>query len=386
MPQYPSQIVSKLPKVGTTIFTVMSQLANEHKAINLSQGFPDFECSEELVKLVNQYMKKGMNQYAPMQGVMQLREAISAKMEALYGISYHPANEINITSGATQAIYSAITAVIREGDEVIVFEPAYDCYVPAIELNGGVPVYIQLKAPEYRIDWNEVKKRITRRTKMIIINSPHNPTGAVMSEADMKQLEKLTNNSEIIILSDEVYEHVIFDGAQHQSVCRYPKLAERSFVVYSYGKSYHVTGWKMGYVLAPENLMVEFRKNHQFLVFTSNTPIQYALADFMKQEQQYLEMPAFYQKKRDFFLEQIKGSKFTYIPSPGSYFQLLDYSTISKAKDTDFAIQLTKEHGVASVPTSVFYHKPVDNKLLRFCFAKKEETLEKAAERLRKIS
>jgi methionine aminotransferase len=364
----------------------MSQLANEHKAINLSQGFPDFECSEELVKLVNQYMKKGMNQYAPMQGVMQLREAISAKMEALYGISYHPANEINITSGATQAIYSAITAVIREGDEVIVFEPAYDCYVPAIELNGGVPVYIQLKAPEYRIDWNEVKKRITRRTKMIIINSPHNPTGAVMSEADMKQLEKLTNNSEIIILSDEVYEHVIFDGAQHQSVCRYPKLAERSFVVYSYGKSYHVTGWKMGYVLAPENLMVEFRKNHQFLVFTSNTPIQYALADFMKQEQQYLEMPAFYQKKRDFFLEQIKGSKFTYIPSPGSYFQLLDYSTISKAKDTDFAIQLTKEHGVASVPTSVFYHKPVDNKLLRFCFAKKEETLEKAAERLRKIS
>jgi len=386
MPQYPSQIVSKLPKVGTTIFTVMSQLANEHKAINLSQGFPDFECSEELVKLVNQYMKKGMNQYAPMQGVMQLREAISAKMEALYGISYHPANEINITSGATQAIYSAITAVIREGDEVIVFEPAYDCYVPAIELNGGVPVYIQLKAPEYRIDWNEVKKRITRRTKMIIINSPHNPTGAVMSEADMKQLEKLTNNSEIIILSDEVYEHVIFDGAQHQSVCRYPKLAERSFVVYSYGKSYHVTGWKMGYVLAPENLMVEFRKNHQFLVFTSNTPIQYALADFMKQEQQYLEMPAFYQKKRDFFLEQIKGSKFTYIPSPGSYFQLLDYSTISKAKDTDFAIQLTKEHGVASVPTSVFYHKPVDNKLLRFCFAKKEETLEKAAERLRKIN
>ncbi len=386
MPQYPSQIVSKLPKVGTTIFTVMSQLANEHKAINLSQGFPDFECSEELVKLVNQYMKKGMNQYAPMQGVMQLREAISAKMEALYGISYHPANEINITSGATQAIYSAITAVIREGDEVIVFEPAYDCYVPAIELNGGVPVYIQLKAPEYRIDWNEVKKRITRRTKMIIINSPHNPTGAVMSEADMKQLEKLTNNSEIIILSDEVYEHVIFDGAQHQSVCRYPKLAERSFVVYSYGKSYHVTGWKMGYVLAPENLMVEFRKNHQFLVFTSNTPIQYALADFMKQEQQYLEMPAFYQKKRDFFLEQIKGSKFTCIPSPGSYFQLLDYSAISKAKDTDFAIQLTKEHGVASVPTSVFYHKPVDNKLLRFCFAKKEETLEKAAERLRKIS
>lgn len=386
MPQYPSQIVSKLPKVGTTIFTVMSQLANEHKAINLSQGFPDFECSEELVKLVNQYMKKGMNQYAPMQGVMQLREAISAKMEALYGISYHPANEINITSGATQAIYSAITAVIREGDEVIVFEPAYDCYVPAIELNGGVPVYIQLKAPEYRIDWNEVKKRITRRTKMIIINSPHNPTGAVMSEADMKQLEKLTNNSEIIILSDEVYEHVIFDGAQHQSVCRYPKLAERSFVVYSYGKSYHVTGWKMGYVLAPENLMVEFRKNHQFLVFTSNTPIQYALADFMKQEQQYLEIPAFYQKKRDFFLEQIKGSKFTCIPSPGSYFQLLDYSAISKAKDTDFAIQLTKEHGVASVPTSVFYHKPVDNKLLRFCFAKKEETLEKAAERLRKIS
>lgn len=382
MPKFSGHINSKLPKVGTTIFTVMTQLANEHKAINLSQGFPDFECSSELTGLVNHYMKKGFNQYAPMQGIMALREAIAEKMEHIYSAKYNPEKEINITSGATQAIYSAISAIIREGDEVIVFEPAYDCYVPAIEMNGGIPVYINLKLPDYHIDWNEVKKRVTQKTKMILINSPHNPTGAVLSAADMHQLEKITKNTDIIILSDEVYEHVIFDGLEHQSVCRYPKLAERSFVIFSFGKTYHTTGWKMGFCLAPENLMAEFRKVHQFIVFTSNTPIQYALADFMKEKGEYKNLPKFYQKKRNYFLKLIKNSRFKFVPTPGSYFQLLDYSKITQEKDNDFALRLIKEHGVASVPTSVFYHKPIDNKMLRFCFAKKDETLERAAEKL----
>ena len=379
MPKYPNPIKSKLPRVGTTIFTVMSKLANEYDAINLSQGFPDFNCSEDLIRLVNHYMKKGFNQYAPMQGVMALREQIAEKMETIYSAKYNPESEINITSGATQAIYTAIAAVVKEGDEVIIFEPAYDCYVPAIELNGGVAVYSQLKLPDYRIDWNEVKKLVNHRTRMIIINSPHNPTGAMLTASDMLQLERITKNTDIILLSDEVYEHILFDGYEHQSVCRFPKLAERSFVVFSFGKTYHTTGWKMGYCLAPENLMNEFRKVHQFIVFTSNTPIQYALADFMKEKNEYRSLNKFYQKKRDYFLKQIKNSRFKFIPSPGSYFQLLDYTKITNEKDTDFAVRMTKEFGVASVPTSVFYHKPVDNKLLRFCFAKNEETLEKAA-------
>jgi len=385
MPQFNGIIRSKLPNVGTTIFTVMSALANEHKAINLSQGFPNFECSPKLVSLINEYMKKGFNQYAPMQGIMPLREIIAEKMQDLYGAKYNPEKEINITAGGTEAIYAAITAVINEGDEVIVIEPAYDCYVPAIELSGGIPVYVQLTAPDYTIDWSEVKKKVSHRTRMIMINTPHNPTGAVMTAEDMKELENITNGTDIIILSDEVYEHIIFDGLKHQSVCRFPKLAERSFVVFSFGKTYHATGWKLGYVLAPEKLMVEFRKVHQFIVFTVNTPFQYALADYMKDKNEYLELGAFYQKKRDYFINLIKGSKFKYTPASGSYFQLLDYSKITREKDTDYAIRLTKEAGIASIPVSVFYHEQVDNKFLRFCFAKTEETLEQAAEKLCKV-
>ena len=381
MPHFPNHIKSKLPQVGTTIFSVMSALANEYKAINLSQGFPNFEVSEELVSLMNHYMKKGMNQYAPMQGIISLRERIAEKVQDLYGAVYNPETEINITSGGTQAIYTAITAMIREGDEVVIFEPAYDCYAPAIQLAGGIPVYIQLTAPDYSIDWSKVKKLITQKTKMIIINTPHNPAGTIMTAADMKELEKITSNSEITIISDEVYEHILFDGLRHESVMRYPKLAERSFVVFSFGKTYHTTGWKMGYCLAPENLMTEFRRVHQFVVFSSTTFAQYALADFMKNKN-YLELPAFYQEKRDYFLKLISGSKFKFIPSKGSYFQSLDYSDITKEKDFDFAVRLTKENGIASVPVSAFYNKKNDYKMLRFCFAKTNETLEQAAEKL----
>ena len=382
MPKYPNTISSKLPKVGTTIFTVMSALANEHKAINLSQGFPNFDVNPKLVSLINQKMKEGLNQYAPMQGVPALREMLCEKMEKLYGAKYNPDTEVNITSGGTQAIYSALTAVVREDDEVIVIEPAYDCYVPAIELNGGIPIYVQLKGPNHTIDWNDVKKVITSHTKVIMINTPHNPMGSVMTAKDMQELEKIVSGTNILIISDEVYEHIIFDGKKHESVCKYPRLAERSFIVYSFGKTYHATGWKMGYCFAPENLMAEFRKVHQFIVFTSNTPIQHALADYIKECDDYNELGEFYQKKRDFFLAQIKGSRFKAIPASGSYFQLLDYSAITNEKDIDYAIRLTKENGVASIPTSVFYHEPTDNKLLRFCFAKTDDILKKAAEKL----
>ena len=383
--KYPNSISSKLPKVGTTIFTVMSALANEYKAINLSQGFPNFDVNPKLVSLINQKMKEGLNQYAPMQGVPKLREVLCEKMEKLYGAKYDPDKEINITSGGTQAIYSALTAVVREGDEVVVIEPAYDCYVPAIELNGGIPVYVQLKSPDHTIDWNDVKKVISPRTKVIMINTPHNPMGSVMSAADMKELEKIVKGTNILIISDEVYEHIIFDGLKHESVCKYPRLAERSFVIFSFGKTYHATGWKMGYCFAPENLMTEFRRVHQFIVFTSNTPFQHALAEYISGYDDYKELSEFYQAKRDFFLKQLKGSRFKFTPASGSYFQLLDYSAITNEKDTEYAIRLTKENGVASIPTSVFYHKPVDDKLLRFCFAKTDETLKKAAEKLCKI-
>ncbi len=381
MPHFPFSIKSKLPKVGTTIFTVMSALAAQHKAINLSQGFPDFEASEELIRLVNDYMKKGMNQYAPMQGILPLREQLAQKTENLYGISYNPDTEITITSGGTEAIYTAITAIIREGDEVIVFEPAYDCYVPAIELAGGVPVYISLKSPDFTIDWKEIKKVISHKTKMIMINTPHNPTGTVLTTVDMKELEKIVAGTEICIISDEVYEHIIFDKLRHESVLLYPVLAERSFVVFSFGKTYHTTGWKIGYCFAPANLMNEFRKIHQFVVFSANTPLQYALADFIKNKN-YFSLPDYYQEKRDYFLKLIKGSRFKFTPASGSYFQCLDYTSITNEKDTDFAIRLTKEFKIASIPLSVFYHEGIDNKVLRFCFAKKNETLEMAAEKI----
>ncbi len=381
MPHFPFSIKSKLPTVGTTIFSVMSALATQQKAINLSQGFPDFDASEELIGLVNDYMKKGMNQYAPMQGILPLRERLAEKTQDLYKISYNPDTEITITSGGTEAIYTAITAIIREGDEVIVFEPAYDCYVPAIELAGGVPVYISLKSPDFKIDWNEIKKVISHKTKMIMINTPHNPTGTVMNAGDMKELEKIVARTEICIISDEVYEHIIFDKLRHESVLRYPILAERSFVVFSFGKTYHTTGWKIGYCFAPANLMAEFRKIHQFVVFSANTPLQYALADFIKNKN-YLSLPDYYQEKRDYFLTLIKGSPFKFTPASGSYFQCLDYTSITNEKDTDFAIRLTKEFKIASIPISVFYHEGIDNKVLRFCFAKKNETLEMAAEKI----
>ncbi len=385
MPDYPNTINSKLPKVGTTIFTVMSALANEHNAINLSQGFPNFDVSKELIDLTSEYMRKGMNQYAPMQGVQSLREVVCEKVEALYGVSYHPDREITVTAGATQAIYSAITAVVREGDEVVIFTPAYDCYEPAIELNGGKTIYVQLKPPHYGIDWDEVKKVVNRKTRMIIINTPHNPTGSVLSEDDLKQLEKLTRNTDILILSDEVYEHIIFDNAAHQSVALYPHLAERSFIVASFGKTFHCTGWKMGYCLAPEALMKEFRKAHQFIVFTCNTPAQYALADYLKNSSTYEALGSFYQEKRDHFVNLIKDSRFTVEPASGTYFQLLGYKDISDDADTEFAKYLTIEKGIASIPVSVFYHKQVDEHVLRFCFAKDNETLERAAEIINKI-
>ena len=382
MPQFKGVIKSKLPKAGTSIFSIMSGLANETGAINLSQGFPSFEVSPELISLYHKAMKEGHNQYAPMQGLMSLRERIAQKMSDRYTAVYDPESEITITAGGTQAIFTAIAAVVHEGDEVIIFEPAYDSYAPAIELCGGRPIHVHLTPPDYRVNWTAVKKLITQRTRMIMINTPHNPTGTILTAKDMQQLEKITHSSDILILSDEVYEHIIFDGYEHQSVARFPKLAERSFIVYSFGKTFHATGWKSGYCLAPKSLMAEFRKVHQFLVFSVNTPLQHALAAYLKDKKNYSGLETFYQEKRDYFLRLIKKSKFKPLPSVGSYFQLLDYSAISNLKDTEYAIKLTKENGVASIPVSVFYNVPVDNKLLRFCFAKDNETLERAAERL----
>jgi methionine aminotransferase len=377
--EFPGTIKSKLPKTGTTIFSIMTALANEHKAINMAQGFPDFSCSEKLTDLVNTYMKKGMNQYAPMPGVMALRERIAEKTEALYSAKYDPETEITVTPGGTHALYAAITAMVREGDEVIVLEPCYDSYVPAIELNGGRPVFFELKFPDYKVDWNELKRLVNYKTKMIIINTPHNPSGTILTAQDMLKLQKIVQNTEIVILSDEVYEHIIFDEVEHQSVARFPKLAERSIIVSSFGKTYHTTGWKMGYVMAPANLMIEFRKVHQFMAFSANTPIQYALADFLLEKDAYLSLSKFYQEKRDYFQKLVKGSRFKVMPCFGSYFQLLNYNKITQEKDAEFASRITKEFKIASIPTSVFYHKHTDNHVLRFCFAKSNETLEQAA-------
>ncbi len=385
MAEYPNIIKSKLPKVGTTIFTVMSQLANEQNAINLSQGFPDFDSSTELSNLVTEAMNKGLNQYAPMPGLISLREQIAIKTEKLYGVNYHPESEITITAGATQAIYTAIAAIIHEGDEVIIFTPAYDCYEPAIELNGGKPVFVQMNAPDYSINWEQVKKLINQRTKMIIINTPHNPTGTVLSNEDMQALEKIVSDTDIVVISDEVYEHIIFDGEHHQSAARFPGLAERAFIISSFGKTFHNTGWKLGYCIAPKNLMVEFRKAHQFVVFCVNHPMQYALAEYIKNESNYLELSSFYQQKRDYFNSLIKDSRFEILPSKGTYFELLSYKNITNMADTEFAIELTKKHKIASIPISVFYHQKVDEKVLRFCLAKKEETLLRATEILNKV-
>lgn len=379
-------IASKLPKQGTTIFTVMSALAKEHGAINMAQGFPDFECPPALIDMVTAAMKNHHNQYAPMPGVLALREKIAEKTFGLYSHEYHPDTEITVTPGATMALWAAITAVVREGDEVIVIEPAYDSYVPAILVNGGRPVFTSLKFPEYRVDWEEVKKLVTFKTRMIIINTPHNPTGTVLSSADMEKLQKLTDGTDIVVLSDEVYEHIIYDGLEHQSVARYPKLASRSFIISSFGKTFHTTGWKVGYCLAPAPLMAEFRKIYQFMAFSTNTPMQYAIAEFLNNDAAWKEVAGFYQQKRDLFSSLLKTSKFKLYPCTGSYFQLAGYDKISNEKDTEFAVRLTKEHKIASIPVSVFTSHSEDNKVLRFCFAKTEETLEKAAEILCSIT
>lgn len=378
-------IESKLPRVKTTIFTVMSALAREHQAINLAQGFPDFEVNSKLIELVTNAMKSGHNQYAPMQGLISLREAIAVKTQQLYSAVYDPEKEITVTAGATQALFTAIAAFVKEGDEVIVIEPAYDSYVPAIELNGGVPKFVQLDDATYQVKWDHVKKLITQKTRAIIINTPHNPTGSILSAADMQKLEKMLKDRDILVISDEVYEHIIFDGVEHQSIARYPELAKRSIIVSSFGKTYHTTGWKVGYVLAPENLMAEFRKVHQYNVFSVNTPVQHAYADLLKDHSLYLELGQFYQQKRDYFRQLIKGSRFELKPVHGSYFQVLGYSKITDEKDVDFARRMTTEMGVAPIPLSVFYNNQHDARCLRFCFAKQDETLEKAAEKLMKI-
>lgn len=385
MPDFNGSISSKLPFAGVTIFTKMTALANAHGALNLAQGFPDFDCLPDLQHLVSDAMKQGYNQYAPMQGLLDLREAISAKIESLYSAYYHPDDEITVTPGATVALYAAITAVVKEGDEVIIIEPAYDSYVPAVELNGGKAVFANLKYPSYQPDWDEIKKLINFKTKLIIINTPHNPTGTILSSADLLKLQKLVEHSDILILSDEVYEHIVFDGVEHQSIARFPKLAERSFVVSSFGKTYHTTGWKLGYCVAPKKLMVEFRKIYQFMAFSAHTPSQVAFAKILKNKELYLELGSFYQGKRDFFTQLMKGSKWRALPCLGSYFQLLGYKKMSDEKDITFSERLVKELGVASIPISVFYKNKIDDQVLRFCFAKSNETLEKAAASLLKV-
>ena len=376
---------SKLPGIGTTIFTLMSQLANQYQAINLSQGFPDYECSPELVKLVNKYMKSGYNQYAPMAGVQVLRERIAEKQENLHGAKYNPQTEITITAGGTQAIFASIACVIRPGDEVIIFEPAYDSYAPSVNLFGGIVRAIELSAPHYTTDWLEVEKLINKKTRMIILNTPNNPTGKVLSERDLSELSRITRNRDILILSDEVYEHLVYDGIKHLSISGYPELKEKSFITASFGKLFHTTGWKVGYCLAPEWLMTEFRKVHQYEVFSVNSAVQYAIADFMKNERNYLEVSDFFQQKKDFFHNLMKETRFDLLPCNGSYFQSVQYSKISDEKDTDLAMRIIKEFGVAGIPVSAFYSNGTDYKVLRFCFAKRQETLELAVNKLAKV-
>lgn len=376
---------SKLPNVGTTIFTVMSALANKNKALNLSQGFPNFKSDQKLIDLVTNAMNSGYNQYAPMPGSLELRVAIINKFEKLYTTTYHPDSEITITAGATQAIFTIISAFIRPNDEVIIFRPAYDCYEPTIELFGGKPISVQLEAPHYKVDWTEVSKKITSKTKMIIINTPQNPSGTIFSEDDMLKLQDLLKGTNIILLSDEVYEHIIFDGKKHQSACLFPDLKFRSFIVASFGKTFHNTGWKLGYCCAPKELMKEFQKVHQFNVFCANHPMQKAIADYLQEPNHYLELSNFYQRKRDLFLSLIKDSKFKFIPAQGTYFQILDYSNITTESDMDFAKRLTIDHKIASIPLSVFNTDNLDNKVLRFCFAKTDDTLKEAAAILNSI-
>ncbi|MEY3152372.1 MAG: hypothetical protein RLZZ49_661 [Bacteroidota bacterium] len=378
-------IQSKLPHTGTSIFTVMSALAAEHHAINIGQGFPDFEMDEELAALAAQKILQGYNQYAPMAGYLPLRESIAEKIFNLYGNHVSPADEITITPGGSYAIYTAFTTILQPGDEVIVLEPAYDCYIPNIVANGGVPVRVPLKFPDYSIDWEKLKAAINSKTKAIIINSPHNPTGTILSDDDMQELQKMLSNTNIFLISDEVYEHLVFDGKQHNSVLKYPELYNRSFVCFSFGKVYNCTGWKLGYCVAPKAYTAEFRRLHQFDAFCCFTPTQVALAEHLKKKERYLSLGPFMQQKRDFFLEKMKSSRFQLHHSSGSYFVCGTYNNISDMSSMDMALHLTKTIGVATIPVSAFYQDGYDDKVLRFCFAKKEETLSAAAERLCKL-
>jgi methionine aminotransferase len=382
---YSPALVSKLPNVGTTIFTVMSGLALENKAVNLGQGFPDFQCDPQLVEVVADAMKQGLNQYPPMTGVPVLREAVASKIIALHGRQYFPASEITITAGATQAIITIILAVVHPGDEVIVLEPCYDSYVPNIELAGGVTIRVPLTPGTFRPDFDKINAAITPKTRAILINSPHNPSGTVWTRDEMLRLQDLLAPTNVLLISDEVYEHMVFDDQAHESAARFSGLAERAFIVSSFGKTYHVTGWKVGYVAAPAAFTAEFRKVHQFNVFTVNTPVQYGLAAYMADPKPYLDLPAFYQRKRDLFREGLKGSKFKLLPSEGTYFQCVDISNVSDLSEIDFCKWLTIDIGVAAIPLSAFYGDGFDQRVVRFCFAKKDETLQAALDRLKKL-
>ena len=375
-------IKSKLPGTGTSIFTVMSSLAAQNKAINLGQGTPDFTINENLVSLVNSAMEDGHNQYAHRNGLLSLREAIAEKVRFLYGTDLDPATEITITPGATYAIYTALISFLKPGDEVIIFEPAYDSYVPNVLINGAIPVLLPLSFPGYKINWEQVKDKITPATKAIIFNSPHNPTGTILDEEDILELRSIVEGTEILLISDEVYEHLIYDGNKHQSFLKYPDLFERTFSVFSFGKVFHCTGWKIGYCIAPDHLMQEFSKVHQYNCFSVNTPIQYALASFISKKEEYLQLNHFLQTKRDYFQNIMKQTRFTPLTSKGSYFQLYSFASMSEESEIDFAISLTKKAGVAAIPVSAFYQDATDNKVLRFCFAKKEKTLNEAVERI----
>lgn len=379
------QINSKLPVVSSSIFSVMTALANEHHAINLSQGFPDFPIDKELLKLVNSAMKKDNHQYAPMPGILSLRETIAKKVNKLHQSVYSPDDEITITAGGTQAIFTAIATIIKPNDEAIIFEPAYDCYAPTIKLFGGLVKPFELHPPHFEIDWQMVKKLVTVNTKLMIINSPHNPTGRILKQDDIDELIKITEGTDIAIISDEVYEHIIFDQENHLSLCRYPKLKERTFITASFGKLFHSTGWKVGYCLAPKPLMTEFRKIHQFQVFSVNTFVQHAINEYLNTFESYLNLPALFQSKRDFFAQLLQQTKFKLLDCKGSYFQTVSFAHLSDERDVDFAVRLVKDYKVACIPNSSFYSKNTDFKTLRFCFAKKEETLEKAANFLMKL-
>jgi len=376
---------SKLPNAATSIFAIMSKMAADHNAVNLSQGFPDFPVSSELIELVSNAMKSGMNQYAPMPGLPILRQGISEKIKRIYNVNINPDSEITITAGGTQALFAAITALVFEGDEVIMFDPAYDSYDPTIKLNKGIPVHLELRAPFFGINWEEVEEKITPKTKAIIINTPHNPTGAVLSDLDLLCLEKLVIKYGIYVISDEVYEHIIFDNKTHESILKYPALYAKGIAIFSFGKTFHATGWKTGYMVAPEEITKELRKMHQFNVFATNTPVQYGIAEYMKHEENYLPLPKFYQAKRDRFGELLANSRFEALNCYGTYFQLFSYHKISDKSDTEMAEWMTKEHGIATIPASVFYENGDHINYLRICFAKSEETLQQAAEILCKI-